>query len=140
GSIDRARACARAAWNQALGKIAVKGGTEDERTIFYTALYRTLSRGTDITEEGRYYSGYDNKIHFTEGRHFYTADAFWDTYRSLHPVQFAPGPARTDGSGVVVSADVRAERMDAQYSLLARRAAWQGGSIAHPSALLVHPH
>ena len=91
-SFYRARARARAAWNQALGKIAVKGGTEDERTIFYTALYRTLSRGTDITEEGQYYSGYDNKIHSTEGRHFYTADAFWDTYRSLHPVQLLLDP------------------------------------------------
>ncbi len=78
---------ARRTWNQALGRIAIDGGTRSQRTIFYTALYRTLSRMTDITEDGRYYSGYDRQVHDAAGHHFYIDDGLWDTYRSAHPLQ-----------------------------------------------------
>ena len=84
---DQAKAAARAAWNDALGAVQVVGGTERQRTIFYTALYRSLGRMTDITEDGRYLSGYDHKIHDAEGHDFYVDDGLWDTYRSLHPLQ-----------------------------------------------------
>lgn len=76
---DQTRTRAREAWNRELGKIRVKGGTEDQRAIFYTALYRTVCRMNDITEGGQYYSGYDNKVHSAEGRRFYVNDGLWDT-------------------------------------------------------------
>ncbi len=85
-SFDAAKAKARAVWNQALSTILVKGGTERQRTIFYTALYRTLCRMTDITEDGQYYSGYDHKVHSADGHDFYVDDGLWDTYRSAHPL------------------------------------------------------
>ena len=81
------KAKAQAVWNSALGKIGVTGGSEQQRTIFYTALYRSLGRMTDITEDGRYYSGYDHAVHNAEGHDFYIDDGIWDTYRSLHPLQ-----------------------------------------------------
>ena len=87
---------ARTTWNQALNQITVKGGTEEERTIFYTALYRTLSRMTDITEDGQYYSPYDGRIHPAEGRRVYTNDGLWDTYRSAHPLQLILDPHRQE--------------------------------------------
>lgn len=85
---------ARRIWNEALGKIEVTGGTEKQRTIFYTALYRSLYRMTNISEYGRYYSGYDGKVHSTEGHDFYVNDGLWDTYRSLHPLQLLIEPSR----------------------------------------------
>jgi predicted alpha-1,2-mannosidase len=85
-TFDAMKAKARTVWNQALGAIAVKGGTERERSIFYTALYRTLSRMTDITEDGRYFSGYDHAVHAADGHDFYVDDGLWDTYRSAHPL------------------------------------------------------
>ena len=57
----------RKAWNKTLGKIRVEGGTEDERTTFYTALYRCHERMINISEEGRYFSGFDKQIHDDEG-------------------------------------------------------------------------
>jgi predicted alpha-1,2-mannosidase len=93
-NFDRTREEARAAWNRELGKITVKGGTEEERTIFYTALYRTLGQMNDITEDGKYYSGYDRQVHSANGRHFYTNDGLWDTYRSAHPLQLLLDPER----------------------------------------------
>jgi predicted alpha-1,2-mannosidase len=85
-NFEEVKAKTRAVWNQALGKIQVKGGTERQKTIFYTALYRTLCRMTDITEDGQYYSGYDNRVHTADGHDFYVDDGLWDTYRSAHPL------------------------------------------------------
>lgn len=93
---NKAKAQARQTWNRALGRIQVQGGTEEERTIFYTALYRSLSRMVDVTEDGQYYSGFDKKVHAAEGRPFYVDDGLWDTYRSMHPLQLLLEPERED--------------------------------------------
>jgi predicted alpha-1,2-mannosidase len=84
---EQAKARTRAAWNDALGGVEIAGGTEKQRTIFYTALYRSLSRMTDITEDGKYFSGYDHSVHDSGGHDFYVDDGIWDTYRSEHPLQ-----------------------------------------------------
>ena len=84
---DAVKERARAEWNNALGAVAVAGGTERQRTVFYTTLYRSLNRMTDITEDGRYFSGYDHQVHSSEGHDFYVDDGLWDTFRSLHPLQ-----------------------------------------------------
>ena len=55
GLLDVSNA-ARARWNQVLGRITVEGGTETQRKVFYTALYRSSERMVNITEDGRYYS------------------------------------------------------------------------------------
>lgn len=77
----------RAAWNDALGKIKVNGGTEDEQTVFYTSLYRCFERPVCISEDGRYYSAFDGKVHEDKGRPFYTDDWIWDSYRAHHPLR-----------------------------------------------------
>ncbi len=89
---NQAKGEARAAWKDALGAVQVVGGTERQRTIFYTALYRSLGRMTDITEDGKYFSGYDHAVHDADGHHFYVDDGLWDTYRSLHPLQMLLDP------------------------------------------------
>jgi predicted alpha-1,2-mannosidase len=86
-NFDRVKAATRQVWNHALGGIATVGGTENQRTIFYTALYRSLGRMTDITEYGRYFSGYDHAVHNSDGHDFYSDDGLWDTFRCLHPLQ-----------------------------------------------------
>lgn len=77
----------RAIWNEALSKIEVKGGTEDEKAVFYTSLYRCLQRPVNMSEDGRYYSGFDHSVHEDGGRPFYTDDWIWDTYRAAHPLR-----------------------------------------------------
>lgn len=81
------KAALRNQWNSMLNKVATTGGTERQRTIFYTALWRSLCRMTDISEEGRYYSGFDHAVHNTDGHDFYVDDGLWDTFRSMHPLQ-----------------------------------------------------
>ena len=91
---DQVKAQGRAVWNRELGKIAITGGTEKQRTVFYTALYRSLGRMTDYTEDGKYYSGYDQQVHDAGGHRFYAGDGLWDTYRSMHPLQLILDPKR----------------------------------------------
>ena len=86
-TFEQVKAKTRAVWNKVLGQAAVTGGTEKQKTIFYTALYHSLGRMTDITEYGRYYSGYDHQVHDAGGHDFYVDDGLWDTYRSEHPLQ-----------------------------------------------------
>lgn len=81
-------------WSAALGKIKVKGGTERQRRIFYTSLYRSMERMVNISEDGRYFSGYDKKVHTDTIRPFYVDDWLWDTYRSLHPLMLILDPER----------------------------------------------
>jgi predicted alpha-1,2-mannosidase len=82
----------RKRWNDALSKIEVEGGTPDQKTVFYTALYRTYERMVNISEDGRYYSGYDNLIHNDNDTAFYTDDWMWDTYRAAHPLHAMINP------------------------------------------------
>ena len=74
-------------WNEALGKIEVQSPDEDEKTIFYTSLYRCYERPVNISEDGRYFSAFDGKIHEDGGNAFYTDDWIWDTYRATHPLR-----------------------------------------------------
>ncbi len=77
----------RETWNQTLSKINVEGGSDDDKTVFYTALYRTYERPICISEDGNYYSPFDGKIHADNGEPFYTDDWIWDTYRATHPLR-----------------------------------------------------
>ncbi|MGA8729337.1 MAG: GH92 family glycosyl hydrolase [Terracidiphilus sp.] len=86
-TFEHVKSDTRAVWNKALTGISTVGGTDRQRTIFYTALYRSLGRMTDITEDGKYFSGYDHAVHDAQGHDFYIDDGTWDTYRSLHPLQ-----------------------------------------------------
>lgn len=81
-------------WAKALGKIKVEGGTERQKRIFYTSLYRSMERMVNISEDGRYFSGYDGQIHEDGGRAFFVDDWLWDTYRSLHPLMLILDPAQ----------------------------------------------
>ncbi len=78
-------------WSNVLNQIEVEGGTEAYRRSFYTALYRSYERMVNITEDGRYYSNYDKKIHQGE-QNFYADDWVWDTFLALHPLRFILKP------------------------------------------------
>jgi len=83
----------RDTWNRELLKIKVKGGTENQRITFYTALYRCMERMVNINEYGRYFSAYNKKTVKTT-HNFYVDDWSWDTFRTLHPLRFLISPDR----------------------------------------------
>lgn len=77
---------AKQSWINVMSQIQLEGGSEDQKRSFYTALYRCYERMVDISEDGQYYSGYDNQIH-KDTRPFYVDDWTWDTYLALHPLR-----------------------------------------------------
>lgn len=77
----------RAIWNDVLGKIEVEGDKKTDKEVFYTSLYRCYERPVCISEDGRYYSAFDNSVHEDGGNPFYTDDWIWDTYRATHPLR-----------------------------------------------------
>lgn len=83
----------RDTWNRALGKIRVEGGTPDQQRVFYTALYRCYERMVNISEDGRYYSGFDRQVH-QDARPFYVDNWLWDTYRALEPLHTLINPTQ----------------------------------------------
>ena len=83
---ERIREAAKGRWNQVLGQIVIEGGTETQKKIFYTALYRCFERMINITEDGQYYSAFDHQVH-RDPRPFYVDNWLWDTFRALEPLQ-----------------------------------------------------
>lgn len=71
------------AWNECLCRVVIEGGTADEQTIFYTAMYHSLLFPRRFDEYGRYYSAFDEKIHEGISCNDYS---MWDTFRALHPL------------------------------------------------------
>ena len=59
---DRVRADAKAAWNKELSKIEVSGGTENQTTNFYTALYHTMIHPNVFNDVDGQYKGHDGKV------------------------------------------------------------------------------
>jgi predicted alpha-1,2-mannosidase len=88
---DRVKEAARTRWNETLSRIAVEGGTEAQRRVFYTVLYRCFERMINISEDGQYYSAFDRKVH-RDPRPFYVDNWLWDTFRALEPLQTLLNP------------------------------------------------
>ncbi len=80
---DHIKENTRVAWNEKLNNIQIKGATEDQKTIFYTAMYHALLYPRMFSEYGRYYSAFDDTIHHGVAYNDYS---LWDTYRALHPL------------------------------------------------------
>ncbi len=104
------RETGRKVWNEALNKIQISGGMEDDKTVFYTSLYRCFERPVSISEDGRYYSAFDGKIHEDGGRPFYTDDWIWDSYRAHHPLRVLIDPEREQD--ILQSFVLMAEQME----------------------------
>ena len=85
-NFDGVKARAKARWNEVLGQIKITGGTEAQKRVFYTSLYRSYERMVNITEDGQYYSAYDHQVH-QDARPFYVDNWIWDMYRALEPLQ-----------------------------------------------------
>ncbi|RYF98605.1 MAG: glycoside hydrolase family 92 protein, partial [Chitinophagaceae bacterium] len=87
----KVHAKATAAWHKALSQINIEGGTDAQKRVFYTSLYRSYERMIDINEYGKYYSAYDKKVH-TSDKPFFVDNWLWDTYIALEPLQTILNP------------------------------------------------
>jgi len=78
---------ADAAWNEVLNRIQVDGGTREQQTAFYTALYHCYMHPNLLEDCNGEYPGMDGKIHRVEkGHHQYQNISSWDLWRSYAPL------------------------------------------------------
>ncbi len=73
-------------WEEKLALIKIEGGTDEQRTIFYSALYRSMQIPTLFNDVNGDYKGFDKQIHKTEGFRYFTDLSLWDTFRTIHPL------------------------------------------------------
>lgn len=108
---DKVRAEAKEEWNKELSKIEVSGGTDEQTTNFYTALYHTMIHPNVFNDVDGQYRGHDGKVHSigqaessklkADSRNSnkntsqqpsvvssqqYTVFSLWDTFRAAHPL------------------------------------------------------
>lgn len=74
---------ATATWNRWLNKIQVSGGTEEQRSTFYSALYHSLLFPSVFSDVNGQYTGFDGQVHIANPGHAQYANfSGWDIYRS----------------------------------------------------------
>lgn len=79
-------------WNNELSRIEARGGSEEEKTVFYTALYHTMIDPRIVTDvDGRYIGG-DGKVYEKEGFTKRSIFSGWDVFRSQFPLQTLINP------------------------------------------------
>jgi predicted alpha-1,2-mannosidase len=85
-NFEKLKTNAKTSWNKELSKIDIKGGTKDQQTTFYTALYHTFLEPNIYQDVDGQFRGTDLKIHKAEGFTNYTVFSLWDTYRAYNPL------------------------------------------------------
>ncbi len=84
---EEIRSLAYNKWNEVLSRVKVTGGTEEDKIIFYTALYHSQIHPNILNDvNGQHPVVGSSKIgHTDEVR--YTVFSLWDTYRNMHQLQ-----------------------------------------------------
>jgi predicted alpha-1,2-mannosidase len=82
----------RDSWSKMLTKVNVSGGDEKDKTIFYTALYRSMLDPRMFADINGNYMGSDKKIHNSKDYTFRTLYSGWDVFRSQFPLQTIINP------------------------------------------------
>ncbi len=95
--IEKLRKASEDIWIQTLGKVQLRGGTPEDKTKFYTALYHCYQLPRIASDCDGSYQGFaqDTLIHKAEGFDYYDDFSMWDTYRALHPLMTILEPKRT---------------------------------------------
>ena len=84
---DAVHTKARDLWNTELSNLEIEGGSEDEKTIFYTALYHTKIDPRIFQDVDGRYAGGDGKAHTPSNFTKRTIFSGWDVFRSQMPLQ-----------------------------------------------------
>ncbi len=93
---DRIRNESREVWEKELSRIRIDGATDDQKEIFYSALYHSfLAQYISQDVDGKYI-GADKEVHQAKGYDMYGSFSCWDTYRSQHPLLTLTAPTHVN--------------------------------------------
>lgn len=123
---------ARILWNNKLSRIKVSGGTEDQKTVFYTALYHTMIDPRIYTDvDGRYVGG-DKQIYKDTSFTKRTVFSGWDVFRSQFPLQTIINPELVNDqlNSLITLADQSGRKYYERWELLN---SYSGCMIGNPA-------
>ena len=93
---DVVRSRAESAWEDALGRVRARGGSNDERQAFYTALYHAFLQPRLFSDADGSYPrfGGGGTVERATGFDYYDDFSLWDTFRAQHPLLVLLQPER----------------------------------------------
>lgn len=84
---DAVKQAAYHTWNDAVSAIKVEGGTEEQKTNFYTALYHSMVVPNVVSDVNGQYRRHDQTIgQLPQGTVQYSTFSLWDTFRAWNPM------------------------------------------------------
>ncbi len=95
-TFDALREAAAARWNADLARIRVEGGTDDQKRVFYTALYHALIHPNLVSDVNGEYPLMERsgETGVAADGERYTVFSLWDTYRNVHQLLTLVYPER----------------------------------------------
>lgn len=84
-NFDKTKSDAEDLWEKELSKIEITAD-DNQKIIFYTALYHSFLSPTLYMDVDSTYRGIDQNIHKANDFANYSTFSLWDTYRALHPL------------------------------------------------------
>lgn len=123
-------------WNQALGKMAIKGGTEEEKKVFYSALYHTMIDPRQCADVDGKYKGADGKTYTDKNFRRRTIFSGWDVFRSQMPLQsiINPDVVNDEINSLVTLADESGRQYLERWEILN---AYSGCMIGNPAVSVI---
>jgi hypothetical protein len=123
-------------WNDALNVIKINGATEEQKSVFYTALYHTMIDPRIVTDVDGNYTGGDNKIHHATTFKKRTIFSGWDVFRSQFPLQTIINPALVSDmiNSLVTLADESGKHYLERWELLN---AYSGCMLGNPAVVVL---
>lgn len=93
-SFAQLRERASSIWERELSRIIVEGGTEEQRRVFYTALYHTMIQPSILQDVNGQYPTMESESVGQTAHDRYTIFSLWDTYRNVHQLMTLAYPER----------------------------------------------
>lgn len=134
---DSVRQQAHESWNHELSRITVEGGTDAQKTIFYTAMYHAMIDPRIVADVNGDYHGGDGKIHPTSSFTKRTFFSGWDVYRSEFPLLtlIAPEVINDSINSWIELADQNGKGYFDRWEMLN---AYSGCMVGAPSVIVIN--
>lgn len=120
-------------WRSALGKVRVRGGTQEDKVIFHTALYHALLWPQRYQDADGTYRGFDGELHHAEHT-YHTSFSLWDTFRTVHPFLTLADP---DQHEVLLKSMLLMAEQGGDLPRWPIAAGYTGGMVGSPGAIVL---
>ncbi|MHC5156744.1 MAG: GH92 family glycosyl hydrolase [Planctomycetota bacterium] len=123
-------------WNRAIASIQIEGGTEDQKTIFYTAMYHTMIDPRCVLDVDGKYRGPDGQIRTSNRFRYRTFFSGWDVFRSQFPLQTIINPeiVNDEVNSLIQLAELSGRRYYPRWEFLN---AYSGCMLGNPAVSVV---